>query len=89
MEKFDERDNPADRCEARDAKAGADGDFNALHRLVTGTKLQGADIAELRTLINDHNRKRLHAALDRVLDRLRQKRCAGDREFLRRAGVRP
>jgi hypothetical protein len=89
MSDFDERENPAAATDAKKAVMDGDEDFHALHRLITGTKVNDADVAELRTVINDHNRKRLHAALDRVLDRLRQKRCGGDREFLRRAGVRP
>lgn len=35
-------------------------------------------------------RKRMHAALDDLLGRLKQKRtCAGDRQFSKRMGVRP
>ena len=40
-------------------------------------KSQDADVAELRTLINDHRRRRLHAALDKVMDRLKQRRAQG------------
>jgi len=77
---------------ARKAGAVMDGDtdFNALHKLVNGAKLaEDADVQALRKLVNDYNAKRLHAALDRVLDRLRQRRCAGDRAWLKRMGVKP
>ena len=60
-----------------------DEDFHVLHRLIAGTKVNDADVAELRTLMNDHRRRRLHAALDKVMDRLRQRRCTGDRERCR------
>jgi len=66
--------------ERAQAKKAEDEDFAALHRLINGTKITGdADVQELRKLVADHNRRRLHQALDRVLDRFSQKRCAGDR----------
>lgn len=66
-------------------------DFSALHKLISGAKLTGdADVQTLRNLVNDHNRQRLHQALDRVLDRVQQRRrCAGDRAFLGKLGIRP
>lgn len=69
--------------------ADEDADFAALHKLVSGVKLarDDEDVRELRRLVDDHHRQRLHEALDRVLGRLRERTCAGDREFLRRCGV--
>jgi len=65
-------------------------DFTELHRLISSAKVgTDADLQELSRLVNDHHRRRLHQALDKVLDRIRQKRCAGDRKFLRSAGVKP
>jgi hypothetical protein len=69
-----------------------DEDFSALHRLANnyGAKLSGdSDVQRLRTLVNDHRRQRLHDALDKVLDCVQRRHCAGDRAFLRRVGVRP
>jgi DNA-binding LytR/AlgR family response regulator len=51
-----------------------DKDFNELHALVTGAKGFDQDVAELRTLVKDYNAKRLHAALDRVLAKARERR---------------
>jgi len=67
----------------------ADEDFRALHRLVSGANGldKDADVGELRRLVNDHNRARLHKALDKVLNGIRERRCAGDRAFLRRVGI--
>jgi len=85
--------NEQETRSARKAGAVMDGDtddFNALHKLVNGAKLaEDADVQALRKLVNDYNAKRLHSALDRVLDRLRQRRCAGDRAWLKRMGVKP
>jgi|HubBroStandDraft_5_1064220.scaffolds.fasta_scaffold1096622_1 hypothetical protein len=72
------------------AAMAGDEDFSALHQLINSAKLTGdGDVQTLRNLVNEHDRQRLHQALDRVLDRLRQRRCAGDRAFLRKLGVRP
>jgi hypothetical protein len=101
--RFDPRENPAhsqgeddlnsqERASAKcmGAVLDADKDFGALRRLVDSVKIaDDADVAELRELIAAHDRKRLHLALDRVLDRFMPRRCAGDRDFLRRVGVRP
>ncbi|MBZ5667539.1 MAG: hypothetical protein LAO30_23440 [Acidobacteriia bacterium] len=77
------------KAEGQDAQ-DAEEDFSALHRLVTGAKLTGdADVRMLRDLLNKHNSKRLHVALDKVLDRLAQRRRTNDGKFLRRVGVRP
>lgn len=41
-------------------------------------------------ILDWHHSKRMHRALDTVLSELKRRRsCAGDREFLRRAGVKP
>src|SRR5579864_2505031 len=68
-----------------------DEDFNALHALVTRAKGldKDKDVAELRCLVGDHRGQRLHAALDHVLAKIRERRCTGDRKFLRRVGVKP
>ncbi len=81
-EKVDDRDNPA--ALAADEQMDGDQDFYALHRLVTTSKLQGADVDALRALVKDYKAHRLHAALDRVLDRIRERRCTGDRFSRRR-----
>jgi len=84
-ERFDERENPAARDDfneeqtrqARRAGAVVDADTRArLHR-------------SLDVILNWDDRRRMHRALDYVLDELKRRRCAGDREFLRRVGVRP
>lgn len=65
--------------ERREAITG-DEDFHALHRLINGVKVaEDEGVQSLRQLVNDHRRRRLHEALDRVLDRVAQRRCAGDR----------
>lgn len=75
-------------------KAGAvaddDPDLFKLHAIMDSAKGfdKDADVTELRTLVRDANAKRLHEALDRVLDRVRQRRCAGDRKFLKNFGIR-
>lgn len=76
-------------------KAGAvvddDPDLFTLHAIMDSAKGfdKDADVSELRTLVRDANAKRLHAALDKVLDRVRQRRCTGDRKFLKNFGIRP
>lgn len=66
-----------------------DEDFHALHHLINGAGLaDDQDVKKLRQIIGDERRKRLHAALDRMIDAVYQRRCAGDRAFLRRAGIR-
>ena len=89
-ERFDERENPAARVATDDVNGQVDEDFFALHKLVNGAKLTGdAEVKMLRDLVNSHNSQRLHAALDKVLNRIRERRrCAGDRAFLRKLGVR-
>ena len=43
-----------------------------------------------KRVVDEAYRKRMHAALDDLLGRLKQKRtCAGDRQFSKRMGVRP
>lgn len=80
------------RAEDQDPEetADPDEDFHALHALVTGVSGldKDKDVGELRQLLADHNGGRLHAALDRVLDRVRESRRAGDHKFLRRMGVK-
>jgi hypothetical protein len=92
-ERFDERENPAAATDYLDGVMADDdyNDFAMLHKIVTDAKVGiDADLKELRGLLNDHRRARLHQALDKVLTRLSERRrCAGDRAFLRRAGVKP
>lgn len=43
-----------------------------------------------KLVVDEAYRKRMHAALDDLLARVKQKRtCAGDRQFSKRMGVRP
>jgi len=79
LDDFNEQETRAAR------KAGAvmdeDPDLFTLHALMDGIRGldKDADVTELRQLVKDANSKRLHAALDRVLTRVRERRCAGDR----------
>ena len=63
-----------------------DPDLFTLHAIMDSVRGldQDADVRDLRTLVKDANSKRLHAALDRVLTRARERRCAGDRFYGRR-----
>ena len=91
-ERFDERENPAAATDYLDGVM-ADDDYNdfAICTAVPDAKVGiDADLKELQDFVNDHRRARLHQALDKVLTRLSERRrCAGDRAFLRRAGVKP
>ena len=101
--RFDERDNPATRVAEDDYNAqqmraarktgvvmDGDEDFNALRQLVNSPKLaEDDDLQTLRELVNDHNRRRLHEALDRVLTTVKERRRTGDRAFLKNFGIRP
>jgi hypothetical protein len=74
MERFDERENPA---------AAAD-EFDELKTQVDQF------LNPKKRVVDEAYRKRMHAALDDLLGRLKQKRtCAGDRQFSKRVGVRP
>lgn len=86
-----EDDYTEQEAAARKQHAMMDEDFRALHQLVNGAKLtEDEDLLALRHLVNDANRVRLHRALDRVLDGVRERRrCAGDRAFLKHFGIRP
>lgn len=67
-----------------------DEDFSQLCQLLNSAKLtEDEDLRMLRKLVNDDNRQRLHKALDKVLERLAQRRCTGDRKFLKNFGIRP
>lgn len=57
-----------------------DEDFHALRRLLDSVELGGDEnFQELRQLVGNDRRRRLHLALDRVLNRMRERRCTGDR----------
>jgi hypothetical protein len=84
--RFDPRDNPAEMV-------GED-DLNSQERTVAkkaGAVLDADDAeyrrwchAQLDKALAWDERRRLHKALDFVLDELHRRHCAGDREFSRR-----
>lgn len=67
----------------------AQDDAQALLQLVSKSRAKDADVRALRQLLSDHHRARMHAALDVMIDRVHGRRCTGDREFLRKCGVKP
>lgn len=76
-QRYDPRENPADQCEAEDETT-----LNEQER--AQARRQGAieddDTRELGRVIHDADfRRRMHTALDRVLDARKKKGCVGDR----------
>lgn len=68
----------------------ADPDFRTLHQLVNNPKLvEDDDLRMLRRVVNDAHHKRLHAALDKMLEGVKRSRRTGDSKFLRKFGIRP
>jgi hypothetical protein len=81
-ERYDSRDNPASRV--REHKDDSEALLDE-----TARELKG-EAPWSRSATDAAYRKRMHRALDDLLDRIEaRRRCAGDRQFLRGCGVKP